>query len=93
MTGKKAHVDYLKLSFGHKVGTEQGAGQQARADDQVLRLVEEGQRCLGLPLRHLCAGGGRGGKRRVEMWFYADMKAHVQSPTVLQQEAVNGGLV
>lgn len=51
-------VDYLKLSFGHKVGTEQGASQQARADDQVLRLVEEGQRCLGLPLRHLRRGGG-----------------------------------
>lgn len=26
------------------------------------------------------------------MWFYADMKAHVQIPTVLQQKAVNGGL-
>lgn len=56
-SGRKT-VDYLKLPFGHKVGTEQGAGQQARADDQVLRLVEEGQRCLGLPLGDLRRGGG-----------------------------------
>lgn len=55
-------VEYLKPSFGHKVSTEQGASQQARADDQVLCLVEEGQRRLGLPLRHLRTGaGGRGG--------------------------------
>lgn len=32
-------------------------------------------------------------KEELEMWFHADMKAHVQSPTVLQQEAVNGGVV
>lgn len=34
---------HLKLPFCHKVGAEQGAGQQARSDDEVLRLVEEGQ--------------------------------------------------
>lgn len=47
---RRKKVDYQKLFFGHKVGTEQGTSQQARADDQVLGLVKEGQRCLGLPL-------------------------------------------
>lgn len=32
-------------------------------------------------------------KEELEMWFHADIKAHVRSPTVLQQEAVNGGVV
>lgn len=65
--------NYLKLSFRHKVGTEQGAGQEAWPDDEVLRLVEEGQRCLGLPLWHLSTGKGHniGGKHgwNDDFWY------------------------
>lgn len=48
---------YLELSLCHKVCTEKRAGQQARSNNDVLSLVEKGQACLGLPLRHLKTGG------------------------------------
>lgn len=41
---------HLEFSFCHKIGREQGAGEQTCSDDQVLGLVEEGQGGLCLPL-------------------------------------------
>lgn len=41
---------YLELSLGHQVGTEQRSGQQPRADDDVLALVQQSQGGGALPL-------------------------------------------
>lgn len=44
---------HLEVSLRHQVGTEQRSGQQPRADDDVLRLIEQSQRGRALPLAAL----------------------------------------
>lgn len=51
---------YLELSLGHQVGTEQRSGQQPRADDDVLALVQQSQGGGALPLAVLRKHSGTG---------------------------------
>lgn len=51
-------VTDLKLPLGDEVRTEQRAGQQTRADDQILGLVQQSQRRVGQPLQRLSTETG-----------------------------------